>query len=96
MDTKKLESLKLALKRGAPIDPELVGELIQNYEGVVRAEEYWGDRAPKLVDEINALRPLETSLRAMVTHSRLVTDAAEAATIALVELDAVRSKQAAS
>lgn len=97
MDATKLRFLKLAAEHAdKPIDRVAVLELIAAYEGVVRAEGFWSDRAPKMVDEINALRPIEPSLRALVTHARLVTQAAEAAEKVLGELDAVRTTQAAS
>lgn len=99
MDTNKLEALKRAVSGKFPeekVSVETVRDLIGEYEGIVRSETFWGERAPKLVDEVNALRPLESSLRAIVQHAKLVTQAAEQAEAALVALDEVRAKQAAS
>jgi len=78
------------------IDRALVAELIATYEGVIRAEGFWGERAPKMVEELNALRASESQLRALVSHSKLVAAAADAATKALADVDKVRTKQAAS
>lgn len=91
MDPKKLETLKRAAQQGKPIEPAAVLELISHHEGIVRAETFWGERAPKMVDELNALRPIESHLRAMVTHGRNLAGGLEAAEKALTDVDALRA-----
>lgn len=92
MDKKKIEALKHVAQQGkAPIDSRAVLELIAHHEGIMRAETFWSDRAPKMVDELSALRGLEPHLRALVAHGRALAGALEGAETALAALDSLRA-----
>lgn len=69
MDPKKLEIMKRKCQQGSgTIEPAVVLELISAYEGIVRAETFWSERAPKMVDELLILRQLEPSARALLAQ----------------------------
>lgn len=67
MDPKKLETLKQAARQGKP-DPAAVLELVGEHEAMVRAEGFWGERAPKMNAELLILRQLESPARAHVAQ----------------------------
>jgi len=94
MEANELEALrKQATTEGAEIDREAVLKLVNQYEAVVRAEEFWGARGPRMAEELNALRALEPHARAIMSHSRLVAGAAGSIEIALGEIDSLRAAQ---
>lgn len=91
MEHKKLDALKRAAQQGKPIDPGAVLELIAHHESIVRAETFWGERAPKMAEELAALRAAESNLRALLPHSRHLAGTVEGAEKALADLDALRA-----
>lgn len=75
------------------IDREAVLKLINQYEAIVRAEDFWGVRGPKMVEELNALRAVESQARAIVAHARAVGGGAGLIELALGEIDSLRAAQ---
>ena len=76
------------------IDREAVLKLINQYEAVVRAEDFWGVRGPKMVEELNALREVETQARAVAVHARQIASVAANLDEALQNLDVVKLNNA--
>lgn len=91
MEQNLIESLrKQATTEGAEIDREAVLKLLDTYESVIRAEAFWGERGPKMAEELNALRTLESQARAIVTHAGQIAGVAANLDEALQNLDVVR------
>lgn len=91
MEANELRTLRQqATSETKEIDREAVLKLVNQYEAIVRAEEFWGVRGPRMAEELNALRTLETDARAIVTHARQIAGVSANLDEALQNLDVVR------
>lgn len=62
----------------------------------LRAEVFWSDTAPKMADELRALRRLEAMARAAATHGELMGTERGAEILAVLrDVDATRNKESA-
>lgn len=77
-----------------PQTAELVLSLIADHEGLIRGEQFWGERAPLLNDELLAIRPLEKFSRLIANGGEMTAEQRKELGEALAHLDAVRAAQA--
>lgn len=78
-----------------PAVAQKIISLVASYDAMQRAEDFWGERAPMLNDELLAIRPLEKFARLVANGAnKLTSDQRKELLDALANLDAVRAAQA--
>jgi hypothetical protein len=94
MEQKDIDALKAsalaAAKGGKAVDPTAVLALIATHAVMVNSEAFWGVRGPQLIGELNALRQVEPTARAMLAHGQILAGVHARASTTLAALDDLR------